>query len=211
MNNGDLYNAAKNGDLTLAQMAIDAGVDINYVDLDMRYGWSDFDAIEVAAKFGHLEVVRLFLRAGARSTLFGRQAIIGNHLDIVREWLAAEPDAVSMAFEDGKTPLMLAAASKSPEIAEILLEAGADPDALDDAGRSALSIAIQVGDDVTSGILRQRCSPKVRDAAEKGTALVPTKARPSRESQGILRKLTETIKSTSPHIAKRDPQRRSRD
>lgn len=56
-----------------------------------------------------------------------RDAIRDEDAERVRGLLAAGADVSSTTGPDGKTPLMVAAKTQTPEIVGILLEAGADP------------------------------------------------------------------------------------
>jgi hypothetical protein len=167
MSTGDLFRAAKSGDLELATEAIRAGADADYLDCDNTYQWAGYDPIQVAARFGHLEIVRALLRVGVRNQIWGKEAIIHVFPKVVREWLRAVPDAARQIYEDYQTPLMTAAACNSAEILKMLIDAGADPNAVDNDGRSALHIAIDMGKTENAEILWPITAPKIRRCAKK--------------------------------------------
>jgi len=62
---------------------------------------------------------------------------------LVRMLLTEQGSRVNQVFDNGSTPLHLAAASGVLGVVEAVLEAGADIDARDDAGRTALIMACQ--------------------------------------------------------------------
>jgi hypothetical protein len=163
---GDLFRAAKSGDLGLAREAIRAGADVDYLGCDNTHGWAGYDPIEVAARFGHLEIVRELLKIGVRDQIWGKQAIIRGFPGVVREWLRAVPDAARQVYEDYETPLMTAACCDSTEILKMLIDAGADPNAIDNDGRSALHIAIEMGKTDNAELLWPITSPEVRRCAK---------------------------------------------
>jgi len=56
--------------------------------------------------------------------------------------------------ESGATPLHLAASWGRPEVVELLLRKGADPNARNKDGKTPLGLAIDHGQEVVSGLLR---------------------------------------------------------
>ena len=106
----------------------------------------------VAAKRGHLEVVRLLLEAGAQTDAHaanrnGATALMiaaeNGHLDVMQLLLKAGADKDS-ATAGGATALMLAAQNGHSEVVRVLLEAGADKEAAttaEPAGQTALFAA----------------------------------------------------------------------
>ena len=107
--------------------------------------------LDVAAKNGHLEVVRLLLEAGAnkeRKGKTGATALIlaaeTGRLEVVRLLLQAGADK-DAANENGKTALILAAEKGHLEVVQLLLEAGADQDSAMTGGATALMLAAQNG------------------------------------------------------------------
>ena len=80
-----------------------------------KYRWKHEIAAEIAA-------------AGQPLDVFAASAV--DQADRVRELLAAEPGLATATAEDGFTPLHLAAYFGAPAVARLLLDAGADPDAV---------------------------------------------------------------------------------
>ena len=105
-------------------------------------------ALLVAAREGHLEIVRLLLEAGAdkdaATTTDGATALLlaafQGHLEVVRLLLEAGADKDS-ATTDGATALLVADREGHLEIVRLLLEAGADKDAATTDGATALLLA----------------------------------------------------------------------
>ena len=118
---------------------------------DARDAQNDWMGIHLAARNGHLDIVRLLLEAGADkdaarqngSTALHTAAWNG-HLDVVRFLLEAGADK-DAAAQSGGTALHTAAQSGNLDIVRLLLEAGADKDAARKNGSTALHTAAQFG------------------------------------------------------------------
>jgi len=82
-------------------------------------------------------------------------AIEANDFDEVRSLLLADPDLLESTREDGLTPLMAAVfnAERTPEMIQLLIEAGADVNAATPEGYTALHIFIDVDGPSGSGEL----------------------------------------------------------
>lgn len=74
-----------------------------------------------------------------------RDAILHNHLDVIRA-LYAEQDDIDRPTEHGKTALMAAAGAGDLELVEQLLAAGADPEAANHLNGTVLMYAAGSGD-----------------------------------------------------------------
>jgi ankyrin repeat protein len=166
LDNGDLFRAAKEGDVARVREVIRAGVDVNYRDPDNTFGWASYDAVDVAAERGHVQVLQELIRAGARNLRFGEAGIMYKHTGVVAEWLRLNSD-VNYRDESGFTPLMLAARSTA-EITKMILAAGADPNELDEDGYTALALAMQAGNTAVVELLRAVTESDLREAAEAG-------------------------------------------
>jgi ankyrin repeat protein len=148
-----LHFAAANGHLDSLRALLDAGGDVQGSG-DLHHGgvigWAIGDGRNV-----HADVVSLLIEHGARLSVFS--AIAMNDLDAARAIVERDPAALSSRrsrFEQGQTPLHFALASpdgNSPKVsqydmADLLISLGADVDAKDDKGRTAIEIAILHGD-----------------------------------------------------------------
>jgi ankyrin repeat protein len=113
--------AASEGDCQRLQAILDEGLDVN-----LKLATEDepeATALSQAAKHGHVEAVKLLLKAGAT------------------------PDGECGAVSEGqrRTPLMHAAQGGHAEVARILIAAGAVASAKDRSGRSVLHYAAEGG------------------------------------------------------------------
>ena len=110
------------------------------------------NALSRAVESGNCELVAELLDAGAPLDAPSTENLSALHLAVwqadaamVRTLLAhgADPDGLALSGSSGEidAPLIPAAMDGSSEVVELLLEAGADADALDGQGRSALAWA----------------------------------------------------------------------
>jgi ankyrin repeat protein len=104
----ELVQAARKGDLEKVQQLLSRG------------GTHDSMALWIAAGLGHVEIVRLFLDAGA-------------------------PIEFRLQDAGGYTPLLVATSEGKLEVMQLLLDRGADPNVRDDKGNPALATAATVG------------------------------------------------------------------
>ena len=101
----------------------------------------------LAARYGHLDVVRYLLEAGAS---VGLQIALGlaaggGHLDVVKELLDAGA-SVDMQDNFGNTALMRATWDGHLDVVRYLLEAGASVDLQNEDGKTVLDIAKDIKD-----------------------------------------------------------------
>lgn len=150
-----LILAAEQGHDEVAALLLDRGamIDIN--------GQRGVTALSLAAKGGHTSVVSLLLGRGAlvdgtgghRVTAPLTHAASRGYTDITRKLLAAGAN-VNRATPDGLPALMCAARGGHSEVALLLLDAGADVDAVAGRdGRTALMFASSAGHTATAAIL----------------------------------------------------------
>ena len=175
-----LILGARAGRADIVEEALARGADINAAD-ETR-----FTALMAAALGDHLAILNQLLSMGAltepREARYGNTALAiaarhGN-IDSLSALLNAGADVNAAASRDGVTPLMQAAASsdeRAPEVIAELLAAGANWDALDAEGWSAMHHAAAVSTPSVIALLvdagmevNGRSTPKDAHALELG-------------------------------------------
>jgi ankyrin repeat protein len=137
-----LHWAAAYGHLEAVRALLDAGGDVD--------GFGDVHELDVigwAAKGGDSAVVSLLLERGARHHIFS--AISVGDPELIRNLVEENPEVLDRRmsrFEHGQTALQFAISRKRYDILELLIELGADLDAEDKNGRTALATAMLEGD-----------------------------------------------------------------
>lgn len=146
--------AAEEGHVKTVQLLLAKGAHINATDSDRQ------SPLGIAAKTGHMEIVRLLLDVGADPNLDqGRTplgwTIVHDHPELVRMLIDHKANIEKM--DDGyNSPLVLAATCRqglSLEPLQILLESGADIEARDRFGQTALMRAVHIGSAETVRLL----------------------------------------------------------
>lgn len=153
-NTSALHWAAAGARLEVAQALVDAGADVNGFgdvhELDV-VGWATFfrapgdDTTELDPP--RRELVTLLLARGAHHHIFSALSI--GALDLIQEVVEQNPDALDRRmsrFEQGQTPLHFAINRKRYDLLDLLIELGADVEAEDLNGRTALAAAMLRGD-----------------------------------------------------------------
>lgn len=149
-----LHWAAAHGNLEVARTLLDSGGDVHGIgdvhELDV-IGWATLhrapgdDPAQMDA--ARRELVSLLLERGARHHIFS--AISVGELELIQELAEQNPDALDRRlsrFEHGLTPLHFAISRKRYDIVELLIELGADLEAKDMSGQTALAVAMLRGD-----------------------------------------------------------------
>ncbi len=135
-----VFDAIENGDLRSLRKLMRSGIDLEQVDED-----SGAAPLALAAECGHVDVVKVLLRAGVDPDWGGattplEAAALEGHVDVADILIRAQAD-VNRPVADGFTPLITAASTGNLEMVRMLLKAGANPLVLDDEGKSALALA----------------------------------------------------------------------
>ena len=149
-NTTPLHWAAAAGRRDIIDALLNAGADVHghgdVHELDV-IGWAtlyhgpDEDAHHLSAS--RLSAVSLLAERGARHHIFS--AICTGDLDLIRRLVEQDPEALDRRmsrFEHGQTPLHFAIARKRDDILDLLIELGADLEAEDLHGRTAMAVAM---------------------------------------------------------------------
>jgi len=134
-------------DLEMTRVLLDAGADPNDDGDDTRVGvigWATL--IPARADDIPTDVVSLLLERGARHHIFSAMAT--GDLQTMRALVEQEPDVLERRLttgHDGETPLQFAIAQNRLDILDVLIELGADLDATDSKGQTALEFALLRG------------------------------------------------------------------
>jgi ankyrin repeat protein len=145
-----LHWAAAGRHLEVVRALLDAGGDIHGLG-DVHelgaIGWATFFHARGGAPGDHLEVASLLVERGARHHIFS--AMSAGDLVLIRNVVEEDPkmlDRRMSRFEQGQTPLHFAMNQKRYDILDLLIELGADVEAKDGHGQTALAVAMLRGD-----------------------------------------------------------------
>ncbi len=121
-----------------------------------------FPALGLAAYPGHKEVVQFPPRERCRSQLRGQRNRVHCAYRCTGEWtqrnrgpLVSKGANVNHRYEEGFSPLMIAAEGGDVQIAKVLLANGADVNARRKDGKTPLSIAIEKGHDEVVALFKR--------------------------------------------------------
>jgi ankyrin repeat protein/uncharacterized glyoxalase superfamily protein PhnB len=152
-----LHWAAAHGHIEIVRALLDAGGDVHgFGDVHMLdvIGWATlFHAPGDAAMqmpASRRDLVRLLLERGAHHHIFSAMCI--GDLDLIRALVEQNPELLDRRpsrFEHGMTPLDFAIHRKRYDILDLLIELGADLEAEDGSGQTALAVAMLRGDQET--------------------------------------------------------------
>ena len=140
-----LHFAAMHGDLDTLRMLVEAGADIEGKGDDYEVG-----VLGWATCFRQVreDAAAYLLDHGARLNIW--TAIALDRVDEVRQLIARQPSLLAARMtrnQHRRTPLHHAAAKGRPRMVRLLLELGADPNAVDATGATPLTTASQEGAD----------------------------------------------------------------
>jgi hypothetical protein len=149
-NSYPLHWAAAGRHVEVVRALLDAGGDAHGIgdvhELD-AIGWATFFHAPGAASGDNPSVAALLVERGARHHIFSAMSLGG--LDLIRTLVEENPEALDRRmspFEQGQTPLHFAMNRKRYDILDLLIELGADLEARDKNGQTALAAAMLRGD-----------------------------------------------------------------
>lgn len=179
-----LHWAAARGHFEIMGALLDAGGDVNGFGADHAgdvIGWGTFftePGKDVRAVAGFL------VARGARHSIFSALSV--GDADLVRAVVEEDPDALERRlskFEHGVTPLQLAIVKRRDDLVDLLIELGADLEAEDLHGQTALAGAIALGN--------EHAAERLRAAGAK-----PPKTIPSTDLKEGVSKLAGSVTHT---------------
>ena len=137
-----IHYAAANGHIDCIKKLVEKGVDIN------RAGPSGKTPLHIAASLNDVETVKFLLENGAKNTSkdkFGRSALmlaVMNGALQVSSILLAKGAPYDLPDKSTNHPLHYACAYGYPELIDLLMEAGCDPNLKNDWGLNATTVAL---------------------------------------------------------------------
>jgi hypothetical protein len=153
-NTSPLHWAAARAHLETVRALVDAGADVHGVgdvhQLDV-IGWASFfhapgdDPAQMPA--ARRELVAFLVERGARHHIFSAMSV--GELNLIQRVVEENPGALDRRmsrFEQGQTPLHFALNRQRYDILDLLIDLGADLEAEDRGGQTALAVAMLRGD-----------------------------------------------------------------
>jgi hypothetical protein len=154
-NASPLHHAATGGDFETVRVLLDAGADPNDAEDDTRIGVIGWATALWQAGDVPKDVVALLLARGGRHTVFTAMAV--GDPDALRTLVEQQPESLDQrlpARYNGQTPLHFAITRTRVDLLDLLIEMGADVDAADGNGQTALEYALLRNDGGAAARLR---------------------------------------------------------
>ena len=153
-----LIEAVKEKDIEIIELIIKRGVDVNALVTHVgRHRRTDKNPLHWASEYGHTEIVKVLLEAGAEvntpDTLYDEDdpyndrtslhyAAYFGHKNVAKLLIDNGAD-VNVKDEDGETPLHDAAREGHKEIAKLLIDNGADVNVKDTFNKTPLHVVAE--------------------------------------------------------------------
>ncbi|HEV8395783.1 MAG TPA: ankyrin repeat domain-containing protein [Vicinamibacterales bacterium] len=159
---------ARSGATGAIRVLREAGANVN-----AKESWGGTTALMWAVSEGHADAAKLLIEGGADVNARSNYVAAANGRGFEgRTPVASRADPKSEEFASGwLTPLMLAAREGEPELAGVLIEAGADVNAAAGDGKTALAMAIFNGNYAVASLLVDRKADVNKADAQRFTPL----------------------------------------
>jgi ankyrin repeat protein len=164
-----LHWAARHGQSEVADSLLRRGADVNAASqrgetpLQSAIRWADFEEIQ-RGNTPDQSIFRVLLSHGARSGL--EESVWLGHADAVRDLLSKELSMATATTARAEGLLAVAVRRKQPDVVRVLLDNGANIDALDARGEPLLHAAAIAGSEEVARVLLERgFDPNRRDPA----------------------------------------------
>jgi len=141
-----LHWAAAAGNFGVMSALLDAGGDVHGAGADHAGDVIGWGTVFTGPGKDVRAVADFLVGRGARHTIFSTMAV--GDLDLIRSVVEENPDALESRlskWEHGITPLQLAVVKKRDDMLDLLIELGADLEAVDAHGQTALAGALALG------------------------------------------------------------------
>jgi ankyrin repeat protein len=159
----ELFSAIDRGDVLAVRALIAAGANVNFVDSKGDY--AGYCPLTLAADNGQTEIVQFLIASGARNRSFVGDAIRHGHTEIVQEWLKLNDIDVDLIDDRDMITPLIHAAGGSLTIVQMLVNAGANVNAVSSEGDTPLGRAVLRGNTDVVKYLWPLSSGKTRRTA----------------------------------------------